>query len=60
MTVQVVGGVVAAKWYEVASFVSYLGSRMSGSWDLGVGRELEGKESQMTDLTDLTGGTVRW
>lgn len=57
MTIQVIGGVVAAKWYEVDSFVSYLGSRISGSWDLGVGRELEGKESQMTDLTDLAGWT---
>lgn len=57
MTVQVIGGVVAAKWYEVDSFVSYLGSRISGSWDLGVGRQLEGKESQMTDLTDLAGWT---
>lgn len=31
MTVQVIGGVVAAKWYEVDSFVSYFGSRISGS-----------------------------
>lgn len=43
------------KWYEVDNFKSYVGSRINRSWDLGVGRGLEGEWDQgWLQHTDLS------